>query len=952
MSDISNDDAPVKGLRMKDSEQSHDIQRYRHVVVTAFFVLLVTFIAVFVRDDLLLSPLQKGRRSTDTPKYLDTTGKAFPWQSIRLPMSVRPLEYHVLIYPQIHRGEFDGIVEIRAVIEEQTSFIVLHGSGLEIVDTKVMVWDGSGLTSTVRQVKAISVSRKLQMYALEMEETLRRSNNVNITLKFEGKLEKKLSGLYLSNYTTPEGDVKYLATTQFEATGAREAFPCFDEPDMKAKFNLSIVRSRNYIALFNMPLQTSKEFKKDLFVDTFQQTVDMSTYLVAFVVCDYDSVTGITSQGTQVSVYAPSHQISQATFALETAIKVLNFYNRLFGINYPLPKQDLVAIPDFAAGAMENWGLITFRLTALLYDPERSTDTDKEYVIHAIAHELAHQWFGNLVTLKWWNDLWLNEGFATFVEYFGANEVDPTLLSMDRLVQNEMFRAMATDCIDNSHPITAEVSDPNEIGTLFDAISYSKGASLIRMLSNFIAEEKFWSGIKTYLNKYMYSNARTQDLWNMFKDFTQVDVPTLMSTWTKQMGYPVVTMTRQGDSVHVSQERFLLGRDGPKSSSSYKWYIPFRYAVGKTNGIADKLLIIHPDSEVNFPVDQNEVKWVKGNYGMYGYYRVNYEERNWRALIKQLIEEHTVFSAADRAGLLDDVFYLARDDKVSQTTALDMTKYLLNEEDYLPWSVAFSCLEFIRDRIRNKDVYGKIQKYTEKLTSPILTKLGWDDTGSHPEKSLRAAAISFGLVFGHPATIKKGKKNFDIWMQTGKIVNINLKAEIYQSGAQYGGEVESNFLLKKYMEAHVPSEKSALLMALCYTSQTQVIKRLLESAAEDKVIRHQDLSTVIGQLSSNPKGQQLVWQFVKKHWDNIVKWFSSSMFLLPQIIRSSTSFFSTKEQYIEVQNFFASVDTVGCERDIKASLERIQMNINWLKVNEHIVNGWFGSSDNILPNRV
>ncbi|XP_033735696.1 endoplasmic reticulum aminopeptidase 2-like [Pecten maximus] len=950
MPDDANKESFLKGMSQnrKAADKSSWEQRYKHAVMTTtFLILIVTLIVVFERSDSRLSQLQNVRRYSQTTIFNDTMGNEFPWQSLRLPRNISPLEYHILIYPHFKEKTFSGIVEIKTIIKKQTPLIILHGAQLNILSTKVTIGSEDGLTLKIGHVKNRYECRKLQMHILQMDEPLTKGSKVNIILTFRGKLEKKLSGLYLSNYTTPEGVVKYLATTQFEPTGAREAFPCFDEPDMKAKFNVSIIRSKDMISLFNMPRLTSTRYGKDLFVDTFQQTVTMSTYLVAFIVCDYASVTGTTLQGTKVSVYAPPHQIHQTNLALNTAIKVLNFYNKLFGISYPLPKQDLIAIPDFAAGAMENWGLITFRLSALLYDPKQSSAIDREYVVTVIAHELAHQWFGNLVTLKWWDDLWLNEGFATFIEYLGVNKTDPSFTMMDRFVQNEMIKSMAYDCEGNSHPITVTVSDPSAVGTLFDSISYGKGSSLIRMLSNFIGEDNFWWKIKTYLNTYKYSNARTKDLWDTFTGLTHIDVSTIMDTWTKQMGYPVVTMSSSEEFVQVSQERFLLGRVGPSSSFNYKWYIPFRYAVAKTSGISNQLLTIHPDSGVlKFPADHDQVKWLKGNYGMYGYYRVNYEERNWRALIKQLNENHTVFSTADRAGLIDDVCFLARANKVSQTIALDMTKYLIHERDYLPWSVALNCLRFIGERLRNKAVYDKIQKYTEGLMHPVLSKLGWKDTGSQPEKYLRSTAVKHGLVFGHRSIIEKGRKIFEVWMRHGKMLNMNLKDEIYRAATQYGGEQESNYVLEKYINSQVPSEKHKLLVALCHTSHGRVLHWLFESAAKDNVIRHQDMLILIQEASSNPGGQRLVWQFVVENWDSIMKWFSNSMFVLPSIVRSVTSSFSTEEEYVQVQNFFNSVDTSCCQRDVKASLNRIQMNIDWLKDNEDILTGWFSDPNN------
>ncbi|XP_069118198.1 endoplasmic reticulum aminopeptidase 1-like [Argopecten irradians] len=943
------------------------------VVCIGIFILVITLIAAFARPG--SQPPQpcfqpQAAPSTDQPqvppkpnntKYLATDGEVFPWQQIRLPRSIIPKEYDVMINPDFlsERKTFKGVVKIKALVMEKTEMIIFHVKDLTITNVSVQIQHNGGGMLRKCDVKMQLKCEELQMYVLQMAETLMEGTKVTVNLEFDGVLVKKLSGFYLSSYTTPGGEVKYLGTTQFESTGAREAFPCLDEPDMKAKFTISLVRDQNQVSLSNMPRLTSTPYNKSkgLIVDKFQQSVAMSTYLVAFIVCDYDRVNGTTEQGTKVSVYAPPHQISQATFALETAIKVLNFYNRLFGINYPLPKQDLVAIPDFAAGAMENWGLITYRLTTILYDPNVSSARDKQYVAVVIAHELAHQWFGNLVTLKWWNDLWLNEGFASFVEYLGANETDPSFSMMDQFVLSDLMRAMARDCVQSSHPITVDVKDPGQIDELFDAISYSKGASLIRMLNNFMGKDNFQAGIKKYLNTYKYGNARTEDLWAILTEFTQINVSTTMDTWTRQMGYPVITMNHTGEFVQVTQERFLLKSDVQTeekypSPFNYRWNIPFRYAVAKTSGITDHFLVIHPDSGVKFQADHDEVKWLKGNQGMYGYYRVNYEERNWRALIKQLIEDHKVFSAADRAGMLDDVCNLARAKKVPLILALDMTKYLLNERDYLPWKVALDCLNYIGDRLHNKAVFDQLQKYTIGLMRHVLESLGWQDKGPQLDKFLRSLVLNQALAFEHKPTIENGKLFFEHWMYPhGHVgnVSVNLKSVIYRAGIQYGGSLQWNHVYKKYLDATVPSEKQKLLIALCRTQNTDHLARLLDEAAKGESIRHQDLTTVVSVISYNTNGRILAWRFVQRNWKKFVKWFGSSSFILPKLVKSTTSTFSTEFDYEEVSAFFKTHESTSVNMAVATTLERIRMNIEWLDTNEDIVTTWLNNPKNILP---
>lgn len=939
------------------------------VVGIGIFILTITLIASFARPAsqpsrpcIQLQVAEKTSRppvhNTTETRYLATDLEVFPWQDIRLPRDIIPSEYDVIINPDFspEKKTFKGNVMIRGVVLKKTELVIFHVKDLSINDVSVQLQPKHGGPSRRCKVKKQLECKELQMYVLVMSETLMEDTNVTVTLQFDGPLVKKLSGFYLSSYKMPDGTVKYLGTTQFESTGAREAFPCFDEPDLKAKFAISLVRNPTQISLSNMPRLTSTPYNKSngLIMDKFQRSVAMSTYLVAFIVCDYASVTGNTTQGTKVSVYAPPHQIKETQFALETAIKVLNYYNKLFGIKYPLPKQDLVAIPDFAAGAMENWGLITYRLTTILYDPAVSSARDRQYVAVVIAHELAHQWFGNLVTLKWWNDLWLNEGFASFVEYLGANETDPSFSMMDQFVLSDLMRAMSRDCYRSSHPITVDVKDPAQIDELFDTISYSKGASLIRMLSNFMGQENFQSGIRKYLNKYKYGNARTEDLWDALTSFTDINVTTTMNTWTQQMGYPVVTMNRTGDVVQVVQERFLLSSDSHKkekypSPFNYKWNIPFRYAVADGNRITEQLQTIHTDSGIKVQASRT-TKWVKGNYGMYGYYRVNYDERNWRALIKQLMDNHTVFSATDRAGLIDDVCYLGRAGKVPQTLALDMTMYLRKEEDYLPWSAALDCLNYIGKRLQSKPIYDKLKKYTVSLLENIVAKLGWKDTGLQLDIYLRELVLNQALAFGHTPTVLNGKSQFENWMYHHKNISVNLKKVIYRAGVQYYGDHEWDYIWEKYLKAEVPSEKEKLLVTLCRTQDANHLMRLLDEAVKGENIRHQDLSTVIDVVSINANGQILAWRFLQRNWKNLLKWFGSSSFVLPRLLKSTTAYFSTEFDYEEVSSFFKNHDSKAVAMELDASLEKIKMNMDWLRTNEDTVTAWLNNTNVTLSN--
>uniref|UniRef100_A0A3B4T8H7 Endoplasmic reticulum aminopeptidase 1b n=1 Tax=Seriola dumerili TaxID=41447 RepID=A0A3B4T8H7_SERDU len=542
-------------------------------------------------EDDTVTQLPNEGQAKDPP--IATNGQPFPWDRMRLPKTVSPIHYDLIIHPNLTTFDFTGVARIELDVHEDTSVIILHAKQMQISNVLLLAPEG------VRPLQVLENPRFHQL-ALLSDSVLTKGRKYEVQLGFAANLSDSYHGFYKSSYRTSTGEVRFMASTQFEATFARGAFPCFDEPAFKANFTIRITREPRHIAISNMPKVHMTA------ADNFDTTVKMSTYLVAYIVSDFLSVSKTTQHGVKISIYAVPEKIDQTAFALDAAVKLLDFYDDYFDIPYPLPKQDLAAIPDFQSGAMENWGLTTYRETGLLFDADRSSASDKLGITKVIAHELAHQWFGNLVTMEWWNDLWLNEGFAKFMEYISLDITYPEL-HVDDFFLGKCFEAMEVDSLSSSHPVSTPVENPMQIQEMFDDVSYDKGACILNMLRDFLTPEAFEIGIIQYLKRYSYQNTVNSHLWESLTNVKfcskrhvpsgaskwysddELDVRAIMDTWTLQEGFPLVTVEVRGREVRLSQERYLK-TDDPSLTEGFLWQIPLTYMTSASSTIHRFLL--------------------------------------------------------------------------------------------------------------------------------------------------------------------------------------------------------------------------------------------------------------------------------------------------------------------------------------------------------------------------
>ncbi|CAG2166902.1 unnamed protein product [Oppiella nova] len=881
-------------------------------------------------------------------QLLSTSGEPFPWQDIRLPAFIRPHRYELSMRPNMSTFYNTGNVVIWLSVAESTDFLVIHTKKLNI--TEVLVTNDNGAIPVVRQLEC---TQHEQLF-IGLASQLTPDRNYSLRLTFERQLEEQLEGFYVSSYTDSRtGIKKYLLTTHFEPTSARSAFPCFDEPALKASFLMKLIHERGFEAFFNSEKSNSLAIDGEgLIVSIFEPTVPMSTYLVAFIVCDFNTHTATTREGVNIRAVVPGEQDSQAGYALKSAASILSFYQDFFNITYPLSKLDLVAVPDFGAGAMENWGLITFRTSVFLYNDNESNSETQEQVAIVVAHELAHMWFGNLVTMNWWDDLWLNEGFASFMENLGVNYIHPEWKMLDQFVVTTTQYAMALDSLQSSHPIKADVKNPSEIEAIFDVISYKKGAALIQMLENFLGVENLRLGLSKYLNKYQYRTARTSDLWHCFSDVSQsqaINVSAIMDTWIEQKGYPVVSVRRVGDQLVLSQRRFLSSvPDSDATTTSdispfgYKWIIPVTLITDETAGTTPQLIWFNT-TEMSVPLDERH-QWFKVNVNQSGFYRVNYDPSVWQALT-DVLHNHSfnrhVLSATDRANLLDDAFSFMRIGLLDIRVAMELSLYLRNgERDYVPWETAlyqFGILDTLMFQM------PALQRYICGLIEPLMTIWGWKDHSYDLMlvRKLRSLLLRAAVSYGDKHAVQMANRYFQSWMINGTKIPANLREVVYNTGVQYGSEREWIHCWHRYLNTSIPSEKKLLLGALGSTRNAWLLSRYLNSSLDRDSVRPQDTVHVITTVARNPVGRDMVWRFVREEWAPIMKLFGEGSFSLETIISETTSHFTTEFELTEVRTFFDTLSTVGSGgQSVVQSLEKIRANIYWKQHIEPSVIAW------------
>ncbi|NXK57037.1 AMPN Aminopeptidase, partial [Chauna torquata] len=898
-----------------------------------------------------------------------TTGPSYPWNQWRLPTALKPEIYEVTLQPFLTPDAnnmyiFTGNSSVVFLCEEATDLIIIHSNKLNYTQqanfhASLQAVDGSNPPAITKTW----LETTTQYLVVQLATPLQKGQRYRLFSIFTGELADDLAGFYRSEYV--ESNVtKIVATTQMQAPDARKAFPCFDEPAMKANFTVTLIHPSDHTAISNMPAKSTQQLQiegKSWNVTEFLTTPRMSTYLLAFIVSQFDYVYNDSGR-VLIRIWGRPQAIEegQSNYALQVTGPILSFFEQHYNTVYPLPKSDQVGLPDFNAGAMENWGLVTYRENSLLFDDAYSSIGNKERVVTVIAHELAHQWFGNLVTLRWWNDLWLNEGFASYVEYLGANSAEPTWHIKDLMVLNEVYTVMATDALTTSHPLSFredEINTPAEISEVFDTIAYSKGASVLRMLSDFLTEDVFKEGLQSYLHAFAYENTVYADLWLHLQEAVNknnVELPgsisTIMDRWTLQMGFPVVTVNTLNGSIW--QSHFLLDPTSKverPSEFNYTWIVPITWMTSNSNGSRYWLVNVS-DTNSNFKV--SSPNWLLLNLDVSGYFRVNYNQENWDQLLQQLSTNHQVIPMINRAQIIDDAFNLARAKHVNVTLALSTTRFLSQETAYMPWQAALNNLQYFQLMFDRSEVFGVMKKYIQKQVTPLfnyyknITSNWTSIPSSLMDQYNEINAISTACSYGIPECQELATSLFQEWQQnvTHNPIAPNLRSAIYCSAVATGGEEAWDFIWERFREATVVSEADKLRTALTCSTETWILQRYLQYTIDPTKIRKQDATATINSIAGNVVGQPLAWDFIRSNWKTLFGQYGGGSFSFSRLISAVTQRFSTEFELQQLEQFKADNQDVGFgsgTRALEQALERTRTNINWVKENKESVLAWF-----------
>lgn len=821
----------------------------------------------------------------------------------RLIQTFLPEHYQLSVTLDRPGRSFSGTVTINGELLSGAKDIRLHSKDLEI---KSVTFDGKAAQFSHEEFDELAITHPDLMVGEHV-----------LVVAFSGTMTDPMHGIYPCYYEH-DGVKKELIATQFESHHAREAFPCIDEPEAKATFDLTLTTEEGVTVLSNMPIKDQRT-ENDRLITTFRTTPRMSTYLLAWVVGELHKKSTQTNRGVEVNVWAtPAQPVTSLDFSLDIAKRAIEFLEEYFDTPYPLPKSDHVALPDFSSGAMENWGLITYREVALLVDPKTTALDNKQYIATVVAHELSHQWFGNLVTMKWWNDLWLNESFANMMENFIVDHLEPDWkIWLDQATTNTIA-ALRRDSLDGVQAIQVDVHHPDEISTLFDAsIVYAKGGRLIRMLEAYIGDEAFQAGLRKYFQTFAYKNTVADDLWNCFADASGQDIATFMHRWITQSGYPVVHATKEGSSISLTQEQFFIGAHGP---SEKLWPIPLESSCTEMPQLLDQKTIT---------VNRHHTTPLRFNVGATAHFITHYDHE----LFTQLLDNLDEIPEIDRLYLLHEQTLLAQAGILNSSELIPLLEKFRNEENEAVWSIMGIAIGELRRFVETDEAAEqKLRAFVGKLAEKQYKRLGWTAKVGEPESDfkLRTTIISL-MAYSENAEVLERLKELYLASPAAEL-DPELRVTIMSAAVRYEfTNTIADDLLALHNTTHSNELQEDIASALCSAKDPVIIQQLTDLLKDTSIIRPQDFIRWFIWLMRNRYGREAMWQWGRENWPWLEKTFKGDMHYddFPRYIASCLN---TAKQLNEYKEFFEPKRAViGLRRNIDIGVGELTHRVNLIE---------------------
>lgn len=801
--------------------------------------------------------------------------------------------------------EFSGIVIISG--DSTGESILLHSKGLTVQSATID-----------NQPADVSFGEfdELRLFQPELK-----SGNHIVCINFSGTITDAMHGLYPC-YFTHDGVKKQLFATQFESHHAREVFPCVDEPAAKAEYDLTLVTRTGITVLGNMPVKSEEE-NGDSLTTTFEKTPRMSSYLLAFVIGELHKKSAHTKSGVEINVWAtPAQNENTLDFALDIATRSIDFYDEYFGVKYPLPKSDHVALPDFSSGAMENWGLITYRESCLLADPELTPESSRRFIATVIAHELSHQWFGNLVTMNWWNDLWLNESFANMMEYVAIDALQPDWHMWEDFATNEVTTALRRDSLDGVQSVQADVNHPDEISTLFDpAIVYAKGGRLLVMVRKLIGEEAFRAGLKSYFEKFAYKNTVGNDLWQELESASGQPIVNLMNTWISQPGLPVISVSTSHNAAILSQERFFIGEHQP---SDALWPIPLF-----ANQPLDVKILDQKETTVSIE------KPLQLNCGLSAHFVTKYDESTREYLLENITELPTL----DKICILQDATILARAGFENSASLLPLALSLKTETNEKVFGMAAGALTELRKFVDDNDTArDSLKKISGEFARATFEELGWDEKAgeSDDDRERRTTALSLMIYSEDEEVLNEAKTRFD----NNKLEDLptEIRALIISTNVRHFETPEMiENLFATYKNTPSNDLQNDIAIGLTSTKNPETAEKILANIKDSNIIRPQDASRWFVYLIRTRESRQIAWNWLKENWAWVEGTFGEDK-SYDDFIRYAATALLTTDELNDFQQFFEPMmDIPALTRAIKLGITEISARVELIKRDKEAV---------------